>query len=278
MKALFSLFVLTLVISCGGSKESVGIPGIALGGSDRDVKIQKFLEEYGAYDDSSSMPSEAVKIETEKGGFWVVVKHVYDGTSPFEGDRPLYVAYNLEGYEPGDMENFIYGSVDGFTGAVSSDVYPEDLYADEIVFVPSWDAYYSSGSNDSLGTYIPIEEGERNLWVFETSGMSSKDLEKMGSNSEKIQIDGLEDGLLFLGFSEDKSRNLAKLAVAYNKIKQKRALSNWEKDRFSKALLGVSFNKASKILVEEGKDSLVEQAVKLHNTTPEAIEEILNLL
>jgi hypothetical protein len=277
MKAIFGLLVLTLVISCGGSKQNVGIPGIVLGGSDHEAKIQKFIEEYDVYEDSSS-PSEAVKIDTEKGGLWVVIKHVYDGTSPFEGDRPGYVAYNMEGYEPGDMDNFINGSVDGFTDAVSSDVYPEDLYADEIVFVPSWDAFYSSGSSFSPGTYVPIEEGERNLWVFENTGSSNKDLEKMGSKVESIQTEGLQDALMYFGLSEEKSENMAKLAIAYNKITVKRSLNDWEKDRFSNALLGMSFNKATRTVVEEGKGALIDKAVKLHNISPEAVEEILNLL
>ena len=278
MKAIIAILVLTLAVSCGGSKQSVGLEGLELGTSGQEVKIQNFLTEYDEWDDTDFMPSEVVKIDTEKGGNWIVVKHTYSGTSPFEGDRAWYVAYNMDAYSPGNIDNFVHGSVDGFSGAVSSDVYPKDLYAENIVFVPSWDAFYSSGSSESMGTYTPIEEEDRNLWVFETTGSNNKDLEKMGAKIEGIQVEGLQNTLMYYGLSETRSHNMAKLAVTYNKITQKRSLNDREKDHFAQALLGMSFYKASSILVNEGHDALIDQAVEKHDLSPEAVKEILNLL
>ena len=278
MKTIIGLFTLTLILSCGGSNESVGLPGLGLGEGAKDEHIANFLTEYDNWDDGSSLPSEVVKIDTEKGGFWVVVKHTYSGTSPFEGDRPLYVAYNLEGYEEGNIDNFINGSVDGFSDAVSSDVYLEFNNAEIPRFIPSWDAFYSSGSSDRMGTYTPIEEEDRNLWIFETSGTKNKDLEKVGAKIEGIQIEGLKYSLTSFGLSADKSEDMAQLAYAYNKIKEKRALTEREKDNFSMALLGMSFSNASTTLVEEGHDALINKAVEIHEISPEAVKEILNLL
>ena len=95
----------------------------------------------------------------------------------------------------------------------------------------------------------------------------------MGS---KIEVDSLKDQLLDYGFSDKKSMKIVRLANAFKSISSKRALTSREKDIFTKELTGLSFDKASSVLVDEGYDALVEKASAVNGADPEAIKELIN--
>lgn len=105
---------------------------------------------------------------------------------------------------------------------------------------------------------------------------TTKDLEGMGAKVEAMEVADMEDMLVNYGLSTDRAEKLGKLMVSYNSIKNKRALTAREKDVFTKELTGMSFEKATEVLVEEGYDALVEKASEVNGADPEAIKELLN--
>ena len=112
--------------------------------------------------------------------------------------------------------------------------------------------------------------------TFSENTDSSKNLEAMGAKVEAMEVAEMEDKLINYGLSVDRAQTLGKLMNSYNKIKTKRALTSREKDVFTKELTGLSFDKASSVLVEQGYDALVEKASVVNGAHPEAIKELLN--
>ena len=86
----------------------------------------------------------------------------------------------------------------------------------------------------------------------------------------------MEERLINYGLSVDRASKLGKLMNSYSKIKTKRALTPREKNVFTKELTGMTFGKASSILVEEGYDVLIERASEINDVDPEAISELIN--
>ena len=113
-------------------------------------------------------------------------------------------------------------------------------------------------------------------FYFSEDSDTSKDLESMGANVEALQVADMEENLINYGLSTDRAETLGKLMTSYSKIKNKRGLTAREKDVFTKELTGLSFDRASEVLVDEGYDSLVERASEVNGADPEAIKELLN--
>ena len=122
----------------------------------------------------------------------------------------------------------------------------------------------------------PDDGKETTSWHLSQDGDTSKDLENTGAKIEALEVAELEETLMNYGLSTERSEKLGKLMNSYSKIKTKRALTPREKDVFTKELTGMSFNKASSVLVNEGYDILVEKASEVNGADPEAIKELLN--
>ena len=96
----------------------------------------------------------------------------------------------------------------------------------------------------------------------------------MGANVEKMQVNALKETLVSYGLSEERTEKIAQLAVAYKKVSSQRALNGKEKDIFTKELLGLSFDQASKEMVED-YNGLISKAASKNGISPEAIKEIM---
>ena len=117
---------------------------------------------------------------------------------------------------------------------------------------------------------------DRNQVIFEESNTKSKDLEKFGAKIESLEVAEMEERLINYGLSTERAETLGKLMNNYSKIKTKRALTSREKNIFTKELTGMSFDKATSVLVDEGYDVLIERASEINDVDPEAISELIN--
>ena len=122
--------------------------------------------------------------------------------------------------------------------------------------------------------------GESSIECTNSPAFSCKKSTKRGTSFsakvEAMEVAEMEDMLLNYGLSAERSAKLGKLMNSYSKIKTKRALTSREKDVFTKELTGLSFDKATSVLVDEGYDALVEKASEVNGADPEAIKELLN--
>ena len=142
---------------------------------------------------------------------------------------------------------------------------------------------YVTGLEKRINEMHGIEGGELEVryigpeYSFELGNNHTKDLEKIGLEFEKNIVSEISSDLVTkYGFSQDRALKLRKLVNSYKQIKNKRALTNREKDVFTKDLTGMTFDKASSVLVEIGYDALVEKASEVNGADPEAIKELLN--
>ncbi len=157
------------------------------------------------------------------------------------------------------------------------------------VYLTELEAYYTdfnwnTAPQDGSGTplYNTNNLVDRGLFtdadgnIYEAGTDSAKDLESVGAKVEAMEVEDLKDKLINYGLSEERTDKLSKLMVSYKKIQNKRGLTGREKDVFTKELTGMTFEKASSVLVEEGYDALVEKASDANGLDPEAIKELLN--
>ena len=171
--------------------------------------------------------------------------------------------YMIMGKYVGDPDSLIF-SYSNFNGTES---WLE--YANESGY---W-SLYATGSYYNNGSWYYL--GANGNYYSEKSD-TTKDLESAGAKVEAMEVAELEDILVNYGLSTERASKLGKLMNSYSKIKTKRALTSREKDVFTKELTGLSFDKASSVLVDEGYDALVEKASEVNGADPEAIKELLN--
>ena len=255
MKTIILFFITISLISCGGPDLSGSLDHSKL-----SEKQRSFLEEYNQ-EEGGTAPSVVVKVNTEEGGEWIVVRHFAQGEFFSEKYRSYYYAYNLENYEEGKLSDFLY--------PVNFENHPTYLLQ---VFEREGSTYDGSSGyvSETQGEWIDEE------FIFENSVNSEKDLEKLGAQVEAMEIAEMEENLINYGLSLDRAQTLGKLMNSYSKIKTKRALTAREKDIFTKELTGMTFDKATSVLVEEGYDALVDRASEVNGADPEAIKELLN--
>jgi Collagen triple helix repeat (20 copies) len=111
-------------------------------------------------------------------------------------------------------------------------------------------------------------------FYYETENDSFKDVESMGSKIESAEVETVKENLLQYGLSVERTEKLSKLLVSYKSISNKRALNASEKDVFTKELLGMTFDKAAKKMVED-YEGLMEAAADKNGTSPEAVKELV---
>jgi len=257
---IFFTLPLIFLLACGGEKASPELQ------KKIDLALDNFMPACPRsmeYIDCGKISLK--KAVTEEGGQWVVFK--LNKGKEFE-----YYAINLEAYDGENLARYIYGYVDGHTGPVAMEV--EGILNFKLVNTgaPGFGhvIYGSGDANVPGGSFLaPISS-----WEFEENKTHRKDLEKLGALEEELEIDLMEDKLLNYGLSSERAETLGKLMNSYSKIK--RALTSREKDVFTKELTGLSFDKASSVLVEEGYDALIERASDVNGADPEAIKELLN--
>jgi hypothetical protein len=282
MKIFIILSVLITLVSCGG-KTGPAAPSL-------EDKTTAFIEALNIQLAKHAGVYDLHKQFTVQGGEWIVLYK--DGLSGYG-----FHVINLKYFSIGDtfedwnekhtaMLNSFYTEIDALGGfnSVAGQQYYLDNLKNEMTGI------YDNIIANPNGTYSIDETSPRfNLldpnmvrdtlardYTFSLDGNSQKDLESMGAKVEALEVAEMEDILVNYGLSSDRSEKLGKLMVSYNKIKTKRALTSREKDVFTKELTGLSFDKASSVLVEEGYDALVEKASVVNGVDPEAIKELLN--
>ena len=281
MKILMIFFILGTLFSCS---RKIIIP----------EKASNFLDEYNNYFGRSlTEKAFVVKVDTKMGGNWIVIEDpTGENTHGRNHYRANFYAVNLDEYEEGKIEEIINPPF--YEGDFSEPVFSPSqsyygrLYLEEPAFfnlrrpgdhpiLTGQDDYgYGSGhifyiEGDLInGEIIHIQERG-----FESGKENIKDLEKIGSQQETTQINALEEKLIYYGLSSERSKILGKLLLYYNKITNKRELTPREKDLFTQELVGVTFDRATELLVENGYDSLIDKAAEVNGTDPETIKELI---
>jgi len=207
-------------------------------------------------------------------------------TQPLTAAQDNFIS-NLKSEFPGeDVRLLKITKINGVVWLVinAPDEYPDnDINFDQRINLENYDPNTSARdfleANRIYSAWVSgntYEDFSGGCCFYEATGSASKDLEKIGSAEESVEVAKMENTLIDYGFSADRAEKLGKLMVSYNKIKSTRSLNNREKDFFTKELTGMTFKKASEALVNHGYDSLVDKASEVNGADPEAIKELLN--
>lgn len=185
----------------------------------------------------------------------------------------------------------IYSSVFGGNG-----IYLQRLRFGGFLFPPNNSLYQpkwiNGYINGGLGTwttpgntpiypqYPPIPSGIS--YQFEETNSSGKDLELMGAKLEFNEADYLKENLISrYGFSEQRAFEVAKLTYNFQKIQNKRSLTEKDMDIFTNKAFGVDSAKGLKAIKElaqgdnQNFEEIVESASTLNETSPEAMRELI---
>jgi len=308
MKILFLILVLGL-ISCGKPLPQGGADGytgktVSWKGENIPVKFHVNREYYNKYRShfeeaqdtmvsksgkqlieyviSTDNPKTIVDLETrraEKGENWIVGKESLDEFPGWEGARG--VTYSWYGSENSLKNVRIIFNHPNLSGSKRQ---YRAFFLHEMMHGMGFGHYHEGASILSYDwLYADTQEitaVDRELlsrrYSFSLDSDYIKDLEFIGSQIEAMEVAEMEDTLINYGLSNERAQKLGKLMNSYSKIKTKRALTSREKDVFTKELTGLSFKKASSLLVEEGYDALVEKASEVNEADPEAIKELLS--
>ena len=257
-KLFLVFFILTTLLSCGGAS-APEIDG-AISEDSLTGKQLAFLKELDELNGESD--TYIYKTDTDQDGEWIIVRTIQKSGSSYNDS---YRAFDLRYYEQGKfIENFQQWSDS------DPDSHPLGNWAD---------ANIANGDNMYevvRGTNWCNVTNTCTTYSFENSITSSKDLEKLGSKVEAIEVAKIEETLIGYGLSNEKAFKLGSLMNSYSKIKTARALTSREKDVFTKELTGLKFDQASELLVSVGYDALIEKAAMINEADPEAIKELIN--
>lgn len=244
-----------------------------------------------AFEGANGVGIELVKLHTETGGY-----AVYRNQATGE-----YFAVNVDKFDRKNgmtYEQFVSIAVPGIdivnslqqfsetrsyqvqhTEWVSTGGYWEydyDTDSDYYVETGYYDTYYTT----EYYTYVWYEG---NGFRFETGTSASKDLESIAAGAADASKGLLADAIsMRYGLSEDRSLQLANLAVAWNKIENSREMTDADKAVFSKEALGADLGQFEKAIESKAKgdqsqyQSLIQKAAKLNGTSPERAEQILS--
>ena len=296
MKHLIMLITLTILVSCAGPKGDKGDTGPQGIAGDQGVKGNAGKTAYQTWLDLGNTGSEQDFIDSLTGP---------RGTDAPDNSGHLLLIDYLERSSNIDILVKYAGTSDTRAGGLNEDIDQnlfifKDTRNDKIYVIDSSNFDPSSITWGNLTIYIQNNREEifsdwsttnGNLdsiqyqfyknaagtaWYFEENSSTSKDLELMGAKAEVMEASHIEDMLVSYGLSTERSKKLGRLMTSYNKIKNKRGLTNKEKDVLTKELTGLSFDKATSVLAQEGYDVLVQKASEVNGADPEAIKEILN--
>ena len=246
------------------------------------------------------------KYDTLLGNGWVIIK-----TSSFENNTgrapkydPYYTAYNLNyitedwtyirppndgdigildiRVEKVDEENNIFlikdgTSIRGYYNKTSEfgevgiyTLHGLDLAGKNLDFTILKQAYLDNWANFNSSTLTESDLGIDDIttddFYFSEDIDSTKDLETIAATVEAQDLE--QYGL---------STKTAKMVKTLAKTAGKRALTAREKDMFAKELIGMSFDKAAEMMVED-YEGLIERAAELNETSPEVIKELINTI
>ncbi|MBF0361344.1 MAG: hypothetical protein HQK49_10045 [Oligoflexia bacterium] len=242
----FVLIGVLLFISCDPGDNSNIIPSPL----DRLNLAKKFVDELNRYNERSNVEEmfylKKIHGISDTTNNYIVVKDEHSG---------LYNAYDLNKYTQGmTYDAFIKNA--GEKGVI------DNLF------------------NNQDGTFTDRFNIE---WIFEDTSPSTKDLEKIGALKDEMKIANVREGLAAdFGLSEERSAQIAKLVLQWNKLEKRRAMTDEDVRAFSKELLGVDLNtalNAYKKSLQGDKhelDLFIKKASEANFITPEKMQLILN--
>ncbi len=118
--------------------------------------------------------------------------------------------------------------------------------------------------------------------TFEETDQTVKDLELLGYHRDNFKVEEMADALRSnYGLSSERAVKIAKITGAFEKIRNKRSLSESEFSIFTQEVLGTDFASAKKAYEQHlfgdsnNLDRLIGRAAELNGTTPEAVREII---
>ena len=116
---------------------------------------------------------------------------------------------------------------------------------------------------------------------FSIEVITIKDLEKYGAINEKIESEQYAYQLVEnFGLTEARAQTISRHLISYKKLNNQRALTDSEKERLSKEILGFGFEKGKLALEKymqgekESLDDLIKVAADKNETSPEHIKEL----
>lgn len=117
-------------------------------------------------------------------------------------------------------------------------------------------------------------------WLYEETNVSGKDLETMGAVSENLKIiDMAKDLEEKFGFSTERSYEVAEITAHWNKLSKSRAMTQKDKDLFSKKLLGVEFNQINEALRSDNiqsYDQVIDKAAEVNGIGLEHMRDLID--
>jgi hypothetical protein len=262
---------------------------VALGGSScAHRKDAKAFEK--AFEGSTGESISLVKLHTETDGYAVFMK---DSTGEF-------FAANVDKFDRKNnmtYEQFMAIAVPGVDVVSSLTEKSEIRYeaVEHSYWVSTggdweWDEYDNeweweeSGYWESYTTWEPYTYTwyEGGGFRFETNGNVSKDLETIAAQTSDASKRLLSEAISAnYGLSEERSLQLANLAVAWNKLEDSREMTDADKAVFSKEALGASLKDFEKAMEKSAKgdksdyNALLKKAGETNGVSPEHAEKIL---
>jgi hypothetical protein len=236
-----------------------------------------------------------VKLDTEKGDY-VVYKNTTTGE---------YVAFNMANFNRDTattLETYYSTAVEGVDIVRTLD--RDEEWVDSGYYEDEYETrtYYDEYFDDDCSCYR-YEEYTESVWVgqywvdtshwytfytgggfrFSNTQTGSKDLETLAALKEDVKEKLIKHTLTSdFSLSETRSSELAKMLSRYQKLENSRELTIQEKDSFTMDALGVSYTKIESALKEKAQGnqqsfkSLLDEASKVNNTTPEQIDRFFD--
>lgn len=221
---------------------------------------------------AQSSPDESysfVKLGDENINIVVIKRTLYfNGDGSETSEDSFYNAYDLNNYEMGR-------GIDEFF-----DTHPITLnsltpQSNNNFLCQKYECTAGGGPDDKKGSHY---------WgaIFEETDIFSKDLEKIGANEElNDRIDLAFKLEANFGLSEQRANEIAKITIAFNKIKNKRSLSSKEMDVFTQTILGVNYSVSKKAFENhiQGNssdlDRIIHLAARKNDISPEAVSDLV---
>ena len=242
-KFLTYLFMLTFLLACGGGNGS-GNPTTGASHNDLASIFVNKLNATGQYD------VELVKKSTLQYNYIVL----------YDRDYGTYDAYDLTGFsETTDIMSFVNAN--------------NNYFFYDLIRIP---AHYDIWDN-----YVPTRyEDPYTGTLFERITATAKDLEKMAALTEQVTIARSANHIeTQLGLSADRSLEIARLAVQWNKNKD--TLTNADHDAFASEIIGVSITDAKNAVNSafiDGNQSSLNQVISTAAETNGVSVEHMNVL
>jgi hypothetical protein len=180
-------------------------------------------------------------------------------------------ATGLVSYVALDLTNFsVYKSISGMTSAEVLTYIMDNLYIEDVTIA-------------NAGAEASFFDGDDTGWIYEETSAPTKDLETMAANLTRNEVAAVEEGLVEnYGLSTERASEVAKVTHAFNKIQNKRALTEREMSVYTSKVFGVDY-KAGKSAIEkhiQGEstdlETIIDKAADINGVSPEAVSHLLS--